>query len=254
MRRHQLAAGQLNPDRALQPGAATSAPLASQWSPCVSNTRVHALNSPDQISSSRSTATFWQAVPHSPRALLDRIIAMSTTRANYWIEFAVSSSLSATFLMVGAQHLQGSWLQMPVTIILGLFAFSFIEYLAHRWVFHGPDSMYQRGHHAHHEFPQGYDSLPFFLPAAILSMIAGLLSALLPAGYGLLIAGTIGSGYVAYGFSHFAMHHHRFQHPLIRRWAARHHVHHHHPDRNFGVTSTLWDHVLGTLYRSRSRV
>ena len=213
-----------------------------------------ALNSPDPITASRSPATFWQAVLRPPRALLDRIIAMSTTRANYWMEFAVSSTLSATLLVFGARHLQGSWLQVPLTIIVGLFAFSFIEYLAHRWIFHGPDSMYQRGHHAHHQFPKGYDSLPFFLPAAILSIIAGLLSVVLPAGYGLLIAGTIGSGYVAYGFSHFAIHHRRFEQPWIRRWAARHHVHHYHPDSNFGVTSTLWDHILGTLYRSRSRV
>ena len=217
-------------------------------------TRIRALNSLDQTSWTRSAATFWQAALTAPRALLDRIITMSTTRANYWIEFAFSSTLSANLLVFGARHLQGSWLQAPATILVGLIAFTFIEYLAHRWIFHGPDSMYQRGHHAHHEFPKGYDSLPFFLPAAILSMIAGLLSVVLPAGYGMLIAGTIGSGYVAYGFSHFAIHHRRFEHPLVRRWAARHHVHHHHPDRNFGVTSTLWDHVLGTLYRSRSRV
>lgn len=214
--------------------------------------RVFFLNLPEQIAVRRAPATFWAAVVHAPRALLDRIIAMSATRANYWIEFAVSSSVSATLLVFGARQLQGSWWQVPVTIVVGLFAFSFIEYLAHRWIFHGPDSMYQRGHHAHHAFPKGYDSLPFFLPAAMLSLIAAVLWFALPAGYAFLIAGTIGTGYVAYGFSHFAMHHRRFHHPWIRRWAARHHVHHHHPDRNFGVTSTLWDHILGTLYQSRS--
>lgn len=212
-----------------------------------------ALNRPESNTSSFSLAAGWRALLHAPRALLDRIVTMSTTRANYWIEFAVSSTFSATLLVFGARQLQGSWWQVPVTIVVGLFAFSFIEYLAHRWIFHGPDSMYQRGHHAHHEFPEGYDSLPFFLPAVMLSLIAGVLWLALPAGYGFLIAGTIGTGYVAYGFSHFAIHHRRFQQPWIRRWAARHHVHHHHPDRNFGVTSTLWDHVLGTLYQSRGQ-
>ncbi len=213
-----------------------------------------ALSHPESNNSTRSPATFWQTVLRAPRALLDRIVVMSTTRANYWTEFAVTSTVSAALLVFGARQLQGPWAAVPVTIMVGLFAFSFIEYLFHRWIFHGPDSMYQRGHQAHHDFPEGYDSLPFFLPAAILSSIAGLLWLALPAGYGFLIAGTIGTGYVAYGFSHFAIHHRRFQHPLIRRWAACHHVHHHHPDQNFGVTSTLWDHVLGTLYQSRSRL
>lgn len=220
--------------------------------PCA-RLRVLALNRPEPDNSTRSPASSWQAVLRAPRVLLDRIVVMSTTRANYWIEFAVSSTLSAALLVFGTRQLQGSWLQVPVTIVVGLFAFSFIEYLFHRWIFHGPDSMYQRGHQAHHEFPEGYDSLPFFLPAVILSVLAGLLWLVLPAGYGFLIAGTVGTGYVAYGFSHFAIHHRRFSHPWIRRWAARHHVHHYHPDRNFGVTSTLWDHILGTLYQSRSR-
>jgi dihydroceramide fatty acyl 2-hydroxylase len=45
----------------------------------------------------------------------------------------------------------------------------------------------------------------------------------------------------------------RFQHPLLRRWAAAHHVHHYHPDSNFGVTTPLWDYLLGTRYVRRPR-
>jgi 4-hydroxysphinganine ceramide fatty acyl 2-hydroxylase len=30
--------------------------------------------------------------------------------------------------------------------------------------------------------------------------------------------------------------------------AAHHLIHHHHPDANFGVTTPLWDIVLGTRY------
>ena len=36
-----------------------------------------------------------------------------------------------------------------------------------------------------------------------------------------------------------------------RRWAANHHIHHYHPDRNFGVSTPLWDIVLGTRHVSK---
>ena len=195
-------------------------------------------------------ATAWSLLRQAPAALLARIVAFSTTRANYWLEFAFSSTLSASLLAAGVRSHRGSWTAAFLTVLAGLIAFSFIEYLFHRWIFHGADSMYSRGHTAHHLHPQGYDSLPFFLPAAILSGLALLLWLAMPASYACLIAGAIGFGYVAYGFSHYAIHATRFRHPWIRRWAARHHVHHHHPDRNFGVTTALWDHILGTRYQS----
>ena len=44
-----------------------------------------------------------------------------------------------------------------------------------------------------------------------------------------------------------------FRQPWLRRWAASHHIHHHHEDANFGVTTPLWDHLLGTRYQGRKR-
>ena len=39
---------------------------------------------------------------------------------------------------------------------------------------------------------------------------------------------------------------------LQRRWAM-HAVHHKLPDKNFGVTTSLWDRLLGTHYQSKRR-
>ena len=63
----------------------------------------------------------------------------------------------------------------------------------------------------------------------------------------------IALGYLCYGLVHDAIHARRFQQPLLRRWAGLHHVHHHHPDTNFGVTTPLWDVVFGTRYRRKPR-
>ena len=46
---------------------------------------------------------------------------------------------------------------------------------------------------------------------------------------------------------------HRFQNVFIRHWAANHYIHHQHIDKNFGVTTPLWDIVLRTRYKRLSR-
>jgi sterol desaturase/sphingolipid hydroxylase (fatty acid hydroxylase superfamily) len=90
--------------------------------------------------------------------------------------------------------------------------------------------------------------------------MTGVGTLLMPVDDALLLASGIAFGYVAYGLSHFMIHHMRFRNGLMRKWAASHHIHHRHPDCNFGVTTPLWDVVLGTRYvssaspsRSRSR-
>jgi len=90
--------------------------------------------------------------------------------------------------------------------------------------------------------------LPFFLPPLGLLAIAGILSLVLPLQFALLLTGSLAAGYSAYGLSHAAIHNMRFQSRLSKRWAAIHHIHHYHPDKNFGVTTPLWDILLGTRY------
>lgn len=176
--------------------------------------------------------------------LVDRL---TRTRVNYWLEPALDSALVWALLAEGLRR----HVPVPLAALLflaGLFVFSFMEYVVHRWVFHGPLQTFARGHAAHHREPRGYDALPFFVPALVLAAVIGLCALWMPAPDALVLASGIALGYVAYGIGHFAIHHRRFRHPLLRGWAARHHVHHYHPDRNYGVTSALWDALLGTRY------
>ncbi len=178
---------------------------------------------------------------------------MCTTRSNYWAEFALDTALCAVLLAEGWRHLHGSaWLAMPA-LVLGLFAFSFIEYFFHRWLFHTHIPLFEQGHRMHHEHPLGYDSLPFFLPPMVLLALTGLLVWLVPLGFALLLGGAITFGYISYVLAHFIIHHVRFKQPLLRRWAGAHHVHHYHPETNFGVTTLLWDILLGTRYVRQPR-
>lgn len=187
------------------------------------------------------------------RHTLDGIARMSSTRTNYWAEFVVDSVLGVLLLVAGTHYQTGGIPEIFLAVVLGLFVFSFIEYFFHRWMFHTHIPLFEEGHRKHHEHPLGYDSLPFFLPAAVLAVLTGLLTLVLPTGFALLTMGAMTFGYLAYGLSHFAIHHIQFKQLWLRRWAGAHHIHHFHPETNFGVTTLFWDAVLGTLYVRKPR-
>ena len=182
------------------------------------------------------------------RSALDGIARLSGTRANYWAEFVVDSILGLLLLVLGVRYRTGGALGVLLAIALGLFLFSFIEYFFHRWMFHTHVPLFEQGHRKHHQDPLGYDSMPFFLPALVLVVLTALLAAAVPTGFAMLMMGAVTFGYVFYGLSHFAIHHVKFKQPWLRRWAGAHHIHHFHPETNFGVTTLFWDAVLGTLY------
>ncbi len=180
--------------------------------------------------------------------LFNSLLKMTKTPLNYWAEFAVDIPFGAALIFAGLQRNELDPLAVFLTILFGVFLFSIIEYSFHRWLLHGSVQLFVQGHRAHHENPLGYDSLPFFLPACILLALTGILALLMPANYAFLLIGTIALSYVTYGLSHFTIHHHRFHYAPVRNWAANHQIHHYHSDTNFGVTTPLWDNVLGTRY------
>ena len=185
-------------------------------------------------------------------SVLNALSTLSKSRLNYWAEFAVDIPLGAVLIFAGLRSHELGPIAVVITILLGLLLFSLIEYSFHRWLFHGSVQIMAQGHRAHHGNPLGYDSLPFFLPALILLALTGVFVLLMPAKLAFLLMGTITLSYVTYGLFHFAIHHHRFHFVLARNSAANHHIHHQHPNTNFGVTTPLWDIVLGTRYRRAS--
>lgn len=178
---------------------------------------------------------------------------LSTSHFN--LRAGLTSDCLISVLLIVASVWYGDMRLLPaaVTVFCGLFAFTFIEYAAHRWLFHGNTGPFEAGHTHHHVDPLGYDALPFFMPPLFLCALAALFALALPAGYALLLAGVIAAGYAAYGSSHVVIHAHRFKSPLMRRWAGFHNIHHYHPDANFGVTTSLWDVILGTCYQRQPR-
>ena len=176
------------------------------------------------------------------------IVRMSSTKSNYWLEFVVDAVLVIALCTVSWRLESAHPGRMLMAVALGLFIYSFIEYAFHRWLFHTGLPWFANGHQKHHLEPLGYDSLPFFLPALVSLGLSAFYGLFMPMGYALLVAAAVTFGYMAYGLGHFTIHRIRFRDPLLRRWASSHHIHHYHPDCNFGVTTPLWDILLGTRY------
>ena len=137
----------------------------------------------------------------------------------------------------------------------GLIAWTFTEYVAHRFVFHlAPGSPTRRRvqfivHGVHHEDPD--DPTRMLMPP-IPSVIAT------AALYGLfrIILGSVWVdpffasflvGYLAYDYTHLAIHYGTPRTALWRYLRRRHMLHHFvTPDARWGVTSPLWDWIFRT--------
>jgi Fatty acid hydroxylase superfamily. len=179
---------------------------------------------------------------------LSFVLNMSKTRANYWGEFIIDIPLGVVLIFASLRSHDLNPLAVVLTIGLGLILFSFFEYFIHHWLFHGSVRIHGGRSQRTPLEPNGFDSLPFFLPAMVLIILTGIFVLLMPMSNAFLLTGTITFGYVTYGLSHFAIHHIRFQRSWAKHWSAHHLIHHRHTNANFGVTTPMWDMLLGTRY------
>ncbi|WP_175282556.1 sterol desaturase family protein [Gluconobacter morbifer] len=153
---------------------------------------------------------------------------------------------------------------MPVLRFTGLFLagltiWSITEYLAHRFLFHlNLQSSAGRKlifiiHGNHHDDPA--DAQRNMMPLSVTIPIAALLwliASFLDGHDGRAVFTGFLAGYILYDLIHYACH----QYPM-RQWPLnllrRHHLVHHFaaPETNFGVSSSVWDHIVGTKLRKR---
>jgi dihydroceramide fatty acyl 2-hydroxylase len=137
-------------------------------------------------------------------------------------------------------------------ILAGLAFWTLLEYLLHRFVFHrtprSPRQMFlgYLFHGVHHAFPEDRLrwTIPLItsLPVATALATASFLS--FGAAGGPFMAGVL-LGYLAYDLLHYAIHRGSMRSRLGAYLRRRHLAHHYGvPERNFGVSSPLWDFVF----------
>ncbi|XP_011096698.1 dihydroceramide fatty acyl 2-hydroxylase FAH1 [Sesamum indicum] len=150
--------------------------------------------------------------------------------------------------------------QVAMMTAFGVFAWTLIEYTLHRFLFHIKTKSYWGNtihyllHGCHHKHPM--DGLRLVFPPAatavllfpfwnLIKLISTPTTAPAIFGGGLL-------GYVMYDVTHYYVHHGQ---PTsgIPKSLKKYHLNHHFRVQNkgFGITSSLWDRVFGTLPPSK---
>ncbi len=154
---------------------------------------------------------------------------------------------------IGEFHL--SFIDVVVYILFGAFIWTITEYTLHRFIFHFPaksefgKKIHFIFHGVHHDYPS--DSKRLVMPPSVSVPLALLFYYLFNAILGeILVApffvGFI-AGYLVYDLTHYAIHHYNMHNKF---WLAikNHHMRHHYqdPEKGFGVSSPLWDKIIGT--------
>lgn len=130
--------------------------------------------------------------------------------------------------------------------LLGALIWTVLEYVIHGPLSHRWKTPITAIHNTHHRDPRLVLTGPVWIPVAFLLGLA-LVSLLGPA-MGLVTTLTAALGFIRYEYIHWRIHYTRPRNAREQRiW--QHHLAHHFrdPRRAHGVSTRLWDRVLGTM-------
>lgn len=139
--------------------------------------------------------------------------------------------------------------------LAGAVSWLLLEYLMHRFFFHLPgDSQAARGvrfvvHEHHHACPMDEGRIvatPWQIASA-LGVIAAVASVLTPSWTSVTAGAAL--AYLAYEAIHYRIHHETGGGRILRALRRHHLAHHARPERGFGISSPLFDYLLGTRTR-----
>jgi 4-hydroxysphinganine ceramide fatty acyl 2-hydroxylase len=140
--------------------------------------------------------------------------------------------------------------------LAGIFFWTFFEYLMHRFMFHWvSDSERAKKiiyvmHGNHHEYPRDRERL-FMppVPSIILSSLIFFLQYAIIGNAAFMFFPGFMWGYLMYGSMHYAIHAWNPPFKWMKPLWRNHHLHHYkNDDMGFGVSTTIWDRVFGTMF------
>jgi len=158
--------------------------------------------------------------------------------------------------MYAALTLQFTALRIALLFMSGMFVWTFFEYLMHRFAFHyiaespRAQKFIYIMHGNHHHYPRDKERL-FMppLPSLILAVVIFSLQYLLLGNNAFVFFPGFVLGYLLYGSMHYAIHAWNPPFKWMKPLWRNHHLHHYkNEERGFGVSTTLWDQVFGTMF------
>jgi sterol desaturase/sphingolipid hydroxylase (fatty acid hydroxylase superfamily) len=139
--------------------------------------------------------------------------------------------------------------------IVGAIAWTLVEYLLHRFLFHIKPGKFQYTiHGVHHEYPRDKERLMMPpLPGIIISaFFYGVWWLLMGPKYAPIFMVGFLAGYLFYTFIHYLVHAHKPIKPFTFFWS--HHLKHHNPqfeNKAYGVSTPIWDWIFGTMPKQK---
>lgn len=146
--------------------------------------------------------------------------------------------------------------RIALLFLAGMLFWTFFEYIMHRFVFHWVTENERARkivyviHGNHHHFPRDKERL-FMppVPSLIISSVIFTLMYLIMGSYVFMFFPGFILGYLIYGSMHYAIHAWNPPFKWMKPLWRNHHLHHYKNDhQGFGVSSTIWDHVFGTMF------
>lgn len=179
------------------------------------------------------------------------------SRVHFTVPLYIFLPIIFYFLYRSIWSFELKFLSIVSLMIIGLFVWTLTEYTLHRFVFHfQPKSQLGQRlhfifHGVHHDYPS--DTKRLVMPPSVSLPLATLFYFLFKTILGVsfvapFVMGFL-FGYLFYDISHYAIHHFNMH---SKFWLAikNHHMKHHYQDpaKGFGVSTPLWDIIIGTNF------
>lgn len=193
------------------------------------------------------------------RQLFKNPVMEKLSRTHIAVPLTIFLSFSSFLLYWSITTTSLTALQTTAMFLLGVVAFTWVEYNVHRYVFHMPTYNKLRQkiqyviHGVHHEFPKDKDRLA--MPPLVSVTIATVLLLLFRVILGDLAFSFLPGfivGYAAYLSIHYIVHVYQPPKNFFKVLWINHGIHHYkNGDVVFGVSSPLWDYVYGTMIEKK---
>ena len=179
------------------------------------------------------------------------------SRVHYTVPLYVYVPVILVFMYLSLFTYQVSVINNLVLFIGGIAAWTFAEYILHRFIFHYKaksefgKKIHFIFHGVHHDYPS--DSKRLVMPPSVsipLALLFFFIFRLIFGPYLMLpfFSGFI-LGYLFYDITHYAIHHFNM-HSKVWLAIKNHHMLHHYQDeyKGYGVSTPIWDLVFGTTF------
>ncbi|GHA66379.1 sterol desaturase family protein [Pontibacter akesuensis] len=182
------------------------------------------------------------------------------TRTHIALPISIFLTIAVGMLYYGITHSFINILEAIGFFFIGWLIFTLLEYLAHRYLFHMDTDTPLKArlqylfHGNHHEYPK--DKKRLAMPPVVSILYASAFFFIFKVIFGTFVFGVVAGilfGYAMYLFVHYIVHAYPPPRNFLKQLWIHHSIHHYKdPEAAYGVSSPLWDYILGTMPK-RSR-